>query len=158
MIHADHNFSFEGHPNNTTEAHLQTLYNWGFRRVSYGVQDNDPVVQKAINRMQPLENVKRASDIFRKVGFQSVNYDLIYKLTAFSNFGKYSKNHHRLYCLAPRPVCFLQLRPRAMDQQRPATVHESYSTIRHTLKWHYIRKGLNYFNKINISRLAWIIL
>ena len=80
IIHADHNFSFEGHPNNTTAAHLQTLYNGGFRRVSYGVQDNDPVVQKAINRIQPLENVKRATDIARKVGFQSVNYDLIYGL------------------------------------------------------------------------------
>jgi oxygen-independent coproporphyrinogen III oxidase len=80
IIHADHNFSFEGHPNNTTEAHLRTLYNWGFRRVSYGVQDNDPVVQKAINRIQPLENVKRATDLARKVGFQSVNFDLIYGL------------------------------------------------------------------------------
>jgi oxygen-independent coproporphyrinogen III oxidase len=80
IIHTDHNFSFEGHPNNTTEEHLQTLYNLGFRRVSYGVQDNDPVVQKAINRMQPLENVKRASDLARKIGFQSVNFDLIYGL------------------------------------------------------------------------------
>jgi oxygen-independent coproporphyrinogen-3 oxidase len=80
MIHADSNFSFEGHPNNTTEAHLQTLYRWGFRRVSYGVQDNNPVVQKAINRIQPLENVARASELARKTGFRSVNFDLIYGL------------------------------------------------------------------------------
>jgi oxygen-independent coproporphyrinogen-3 oxidase len=80
IIHTDHNFSFEGHPNNTTEAHLQILYNRGFRRVSYGVQDNDPVVQKAINRLQPLENIKRATELARKVGFESVNFDLIYGL------------------------------------------------------------------------------
>jgi oxygen-independent coproporphyrinogen-3 oxidase len=34
-------FSFEGHPNNTTKEHLQTLYDLGFRRVSFGVQDYD---------------------------------------------------------------------------------------------------------------------
>jgi oxygen-independent coproporphyrinogen III oxidase len=80
IVHADYNFSFEGHPNNTTEAHLNALYNRGFRRVSFGVQDNNPVVQKAINRIQPLENVKRVTDLARKAGFLSVNYDLIYGL------------------------------------------------------------------------------
>ena len=80
LVHADSNFSFEGHPNNTTEAHLKTLYNRGFRRVSFGVQDNNPIVQKAINRMQPLENVKRVTEQARKTGFRSVNFDLIYGL------------------------------------------------------------------------------
>jgi oxygen-independent coproporphyrinogen-3 oxidase len=79
-IHPTADFSFEGHPNNTTREHLQILYNWGFRRVSYGVQDNDPIVQKAINRIQPLENVKRVTDEAREIGYQSVNYDLIYGL------------------------------------------------------------------------------
>ena len=80
IVHADCNFSFEGHPNNTSEEHLSTLYNRGFRRVSFGVQDNNPVVQKAINRIQPLENVKRMTDLARQIGFQSVNFDLIYGL------------------------------------------------------------------------------
>jgi oxygen-independent coproporphyrinogen-3 oxidase len=79
-IHPTANFSFEGHPNNTTREHLQTLYDWGFRRVSFGVQDNDPVVQKAINRIQPIEQVKKVTDIAREIGYQSVNYDLIYGL------------------------------------------------------------------------------
>ena len=55
----DYEFSFEGHPNNTTEAHLQTLYDLGFRRVSFGVQDYNIKVQQAIHRIQPFENVKR---------------------------------------------------------------------------------------------------
>ena len=79
-IHPDHEFSFEGHPNNTTIAHLQCLFNLGFRRVSYGVQDNDPEVQRIINRIQPLANVERATGNARKTGFKSVNYDLIYGL------------------------------------------------------------------------------
>src|SRR5689334_18172389 len=44
IVHQEHQFSIEGHPNNTTREHLQTLYDLGFRRISYGVQDNDPEV------------------------------------------------------------------------------------------------------------------
>lgn len=73
-------FSIEGHPNNTQRAHLSALHALGFRRISYGVQDNDPVVQQAINRIQPVENLKRATDAARELGFTSVNYDLIYGL------------------------------------------------------------------------------
>ncbi len=80
IIHSTPNFSFEGHPNNTTRLQLQTLFDWGFRRVSYGVQDNDPVVQKAVNRIQPIEHVKRVTEIAREIGYNSVNYDLIYGL------------------------------------------------------------------------------
>lgn len=80
IIAADHEFSIEGHPNNTTTAHLQALYDLGFRRISYGVQDNDPEVQRIINRIQPVENVQRATDTARAAGFHSVNFDLIYGL------------------------------------------------------------------------------
>jgi oxygen-independent coproporphyrinogen-3 oxidase len=52
----------------------------GFRRISYGVQDNDPEVQHIINRIQPFENVKNVTEMARTIGFTSVNYDLIYGL------------------------------------------------------------------------------
>lgn len=80
IIHPRHEFSIEGHPNNTTKEHLKVLYNLGFRRISYGVQDNDPEVQRIINRIQPFENVKRATEMARTTGFTSVNFDLIYGL------------------------------------------------------------------------------
>jgi oxygen-independent coproporphyrinogen-3 oxidase len=80
IIHPTHEFSIEGHPNNTTMAHLEALHSLGFRRISYGVQDLDPEVQKIINRIQPLENVQRATDDARAAGFTSVNFDLIYGL------------------------------------------------------------------------------
>lgn len=76
----DAEFSFEGHPNNTTRGHLQTLYNLGFRRVSYGIQDFNLDVQKAIHRIQPFERVKEATDVAREIGYDSVNFDLIYGL------------------------------------------------------------------------------
>jgi oxygen-independent coproporphyrinogen III oxidase len=79
-IHPEHEFSFEGHPNNTTKEHLQKLYDLGFRRVSFGVQDNDPEVQRIINRIQPFENVQRVTEMARAIGYKSVNFDLIYGL------------------------------------------------------------------------------
>lgn len=79
-IAKDHEFSFEGHPNNTTKEHLQSLYNVGFRRVSFGIQDFDPVVQHAINRIQPFEKVAAVTNDAREIGYTSINFDLIYGL------------------------------------------------------------------------------
>jgi oxygen-independent coproporphyrinogen-3 oxidase len=52
----------------------------GFRRVSYGVQDYNETVQKAIHRIQPFENVKRATDLAREIGYTSVGHDIIFGL------------------------------------------------------------------------------
>ncbi|WP_372756733.1 oxygen-independent coproporphyrinogen III oxidase [Mariniflexile sp.] len=76
----NYEFSFEGHPNNTTREHLQALYDVGFRRVSYGVQDYNEVVQKAIHRIQPFENVKRVTEMAREIGYTSVGHDIIFGL------------------------------------------------------------------------------
>ena len=73
-------FSFEGHPNNTTEAHLRTLYRLGFRRVSYGVQDYSIKVQKAINRIKPFEKVQQVTELARQIGYTSVSHDLVFGL------------------------------------------------------------------------------
>ena len=73
-------FSFEGHPNNTTPEHLEILAGLGFNRVSYGVQDYNPTVQKAIHRIQSFENVKMATENARKAGFNSVGHDIIFGL------------------------------------------------------------------------------
>ncbi len=76
----NYEFSFEGHPNNTTREHLQALFDVGFRRVSYGVQDYNETVQKAIHRIQPFENVKRATEMAREIGYTSVGHDIIFGL------------------------------------------------------------------------------
>jgi len=73
-------FSFEAHPNNTTYEHLKALYELGFTRLSLGIQDMDPAVQKIINRVQPVENVERVTREARELGYTSINYDLIYGL------------------------------------------------------------------------------
>ncbi|WP_282159688.1 oxygen-independent coproporphyrinogen III oxidase [Ulvibacterium marinum] len=73
-------FSFEGHPNNTTKEHLQALYDVGFRRVSYGIQDYNLTVQKAIHRIQPFENVKNVTEWAREIGYESIGHDIIFGL------------------------------------------------------------------------------
>lgn len=80
IIPGEKEFSFEGHPNNTTEAHLRILHEKGFRRVSFGIQDFDPNVQKLIKRIQPYENVCKAVEHARAIGYQGINFDLIYGL------------------------------------------------------------------------------
>lgn len=79
-IAPEHEFSFEGHPNNTTYEHLQGLYDLGFRRVSYGVQDYNEIVQKAIHRIQPYENVKQVTEWAREIGYTSISHDLVFGL------------------------------------------------------------------------------
>lgn len=73
-------FSIESDPRVTQPEHLSTLYDLGFRRLSLGIQDFDPVVQKAVNRVQPEEQVAKVTEIARAAGFNSINYDLIYGL------------------------------------------------------------------------------
>lgn len=76
----EHEFSFEGHPNNTTKQHLQTLYDLGFRRVSFGVQDYSPKVQEAIHRIQPFHNVAKVTFWAKEIGYTSIGHDLIFGL------------------------------------------------------------------------------
>lgn len=78
--HSNYEFSFEGHPNNTTEKHLQTLFDVGFTRVSFGVQDYNQIVQKAIHRIQSFDQVKKVTDLARKIGYASVSHDLVFGL------------------------------------------------------------------------------
>jgi len=80
QIHEKAEFSFEAHPANTTVDHLQTLYGLGFRRLSLGIQDFDPKVQFIINRQQTFEQVQAVTQQARRIGYTSINYDLIYGL------------------------------------------------------------------------------
>jgi oxygen-independent coproporphyrinogen-3 oxidase len=72
--------SVEVHPGHTTRDQLIMLRELGFTRISIGVQDFDPEVQRLVNRHQPHEVTKSVTDMARELGFTSVNYDLIYGL------------------------------------------------------------------------------
>ena len=76
----DAEVAIEVDPRVTTTAHLETLVDLGFNRVSLGVQDLDPEVQRLIGRNQTEEQTVALYRDARRLGFESINFDLIYGL------------------------------------------------------------------------------
>ena len=77
---ANAEIGIEVDPRVTTHEHLATLRTLGFNRLSMGIQDFTPEVQKTINRVQPFELTRDLIVEARRLGFDSVNVDLIYGL------------------------------------------------------------------------------
>ena len=76
----DRDYSIEIDPRELEETTLSHLKKIGFNRVSLGVQDFDEKVQKAVNRVQPLEMTRATLEEARRLDFRSINIDLIYGL------------------------------------------------------------------------------
>lgn len=73
-------YSIEVDPRTVDASRLALLHELGFNRLSFGVQDFDPEVQKAVHRIQPAEQVFALVESARSIGFDSINVDLIYGL------------------------------------------------------------------------------
>jgi oxygen-independent coproporphyrinogen-3 oxidase len=73
-------YSVEIDPRTVSRDRLAVLAEQGFNRLSFGVQDFEPAVQKAVHRIQPAEQVFDLVAAARDLGFESVNVDLIYGL------------------------------------------------------------------------------
>ncbi len=73
-------YSVEVDPRTVNAQRLQALADLGFNRLSFGVQDFDPEVQKAVHRIQPASQVFELVAQARRIGFESINADLIYGL------------------------------------------------------------------------------
>jgi oxygen-independent coproporphyrinogen-3 oxidase len=104
-LHPESELSFEAHPNNTTFEHLETLRQLGFTRLSLGIQDFDPTVQEIINRIQPFQLVKQVTEQARELGYQSVNFDLIYGLP-LQNLAGITKTISMVNTLRPDRIAF----------------------------------------------------
>lgn len=104
-VHPSHEFSFEGHPNNTTAEQLKVLYDLGFRRVSFGVQDLDLKVQQAINRIQPFGNLERVVQQSRAIGYESISFDLIYGLP-YQTLASVQNTVRQVITLVPDRIAF----------------------------------------------------
>ncbi|TGL23324.1 oxygen-independent coproporphyrinogen III oxidase [Leptospira bourretii] len=76
----DPQYSIEVDPRRTRISQLKLLQKLGFRRISLGVQDFDPEVQRLVNRIQPFELTENITLEARALGFDSINFDLIYGL------------------------------------------------------------------------------
>jgi oxygen-independent coproporphyrinogen III oxidase len=73
-------FSIEVDPRKVDDATVAMLGELGFNRMSVGIQDFDPAVQKAVNRIQSFDETSQVIETARRSGFKSVSVDLIYGL------------------------------------------------------------------------------
>lgn len=98
-------FSAEADPRVTQPEHLDALASLGFTRLSLGIQDFDPKVQQIVNRVQTEEEVRKVTEYARKVGFTSINYDLIYGLP-FQNLKSIEDTVNVVKRLRPDRIAF----------------------------------------------------
>lgn len=93
-------FAIEIDPRNIDEGRARALAEIGVNRASLGVQDFDPAVQRAVNRVQPLELTARVAGLLRGNGIARLNLDLMYGLP-LQTIGGFVETVERALALAP---------------------------------------------------------
>lgn len=117
-------YSIEVDPRTIDVSRLDTLAELGFNRLSFGVQDFDPSVQKAVHRVQPAEQVFALVEAARARGFASINVDLIYGLPRQSP-ESFDRTLAQVNALRPDRIAlyaYAHLPERFKPQRRIATV------------------------------------
>ncbi len=124
----DAEVSIEVDPRTASPERLRALADMGFNRLSFGIQDFDAAVQKAVHRVQPYEMVRDLVHAARVIGFESINADLIYGLPmqtaesfarTVSQISALRPERIALYAYAHLPVRFKPQR-RIDDHQLPS--------------------------------------
>jgi oxygen-independent coproporphyrinogen-3 oxidase len=117
-------YSIEVDPRTIDASRLDTLAELGFNRLSFGVQDFDPEVQKAVHRVQPAEQVFALVEAARQRGFESINVDLIYGLPQ-QNPESFDRTLAQVVELRPERIAlyaYAHLPERFKPQRRISTV------------------------------------
>jgi oxygen-independent coproporphyrinogen III oxidase len=164
----DAELSIEIDPRTVTDDTMAMLAKLGFNRTSFGVQDFDPAVQQAVNRIQPVEMVEKAVTASRNAGFQSVNADLIYGLPKQS-LSSFDRTLDNLIRLSPDRIALYNYAhlPSRFKAQRQIVASDLPSaeerlqiflmSIRRLLDAGYVYIGLDHFAKpedeLNKARL-----
>ncbi|MDR3387293.1 MAG: oxygen-independent coproporphyrinogen III oxidase [Rudaea sp.] len=100
---ADREFGIELDPRWCGTGYVRMLATLGFNRVSVGIQDFDPAVQRAVNRIQSVEQTRAVLDAARDAGFRSTSVDLIYGLPKQTLDG-FARTLDQVIALAPDRV------------------------------------------------------
>ena len=164
----DAELGIEIDPRTVSDNTLALLAELGFNRTSFGVQDFDPAVQQAVNRIQPYEMVEKAVTASRKAGFESINADLIYGLpkqslasfnTTLDKIIELSPDRIALYNYAHLPSRFKAQR-QIIESDLPSAEERLQiflMSVRRLLDAGYIYIGLDHFSKpddeLNKARL-----
>ena len=154
----DAELAIEIDPRTVNDTMMFMLAGLGFNRTSLGVQDFDPEVQKAVNRIQPVEMVEHAIKASRTANFVSVNFDLIYglpkqNLESFSHtldtVIRLSPDRIALYNYAHLPARFKPQRRINEEELPPAEerLQIFLMSLRRLLDAGYVYIGLDHFAK-----------
>jgi oxygen-independent coproporphyrinogen III oxidase len=122
-------FSIEVDPRSCPREKVRALADIGFNRMSVGVQDFEPAVQKAVNRLQPFEMTQATIEAAREVGFRSINIDLIYGLPRQSR-ASFARTLDKVLVLSPERIALYQYAhlPQRFKPQRRILFSELPST------------------------------
>ncbi len=93
-------YSIEVDPRKVSAEEVARLRALGFNRMSIGVQDLDPTVQQAVNRVQSLEEIATVLEAARAQGFVSVSFDLIYGLP-YQSVASFERTLEAVIALSP---------------------------------------------------------
>jgi oxygen-independent coproporphyrinogen-3 oxidase len=158
---ADAEISIEVNPRSLTKEYLQGLRNLGFNRISFGIQDFNPKVQEAVNRIQPEEMLFQGMEWMREVGFEGVNVDLIYGLP-YQTLETFRETLAKTISLDPDRIAVFNfayvpwLKPLQKKKIDPATLPSPEEklqimemTIETLTKHGYVFIGMDHFAKPN---------
>lgn len=164
----DAELGIEIDPRTVSDDTMSMLAELGFNRTSFGVQDFDPAVQQAVNRVQPYAMVEKAVTASRKAGFESINADLIYGLPKQS-LESFNRTLDRVIELSPERIALYNYAhlPSRFKAQRQiiesdlptaeARLQIFLMSVRRLLDAGYIYIGLDHFSKpgdeLNLARL-----
>ena len=157
-FHDDAEIAVEIDPRGLTEEHLDALQEVGFNRASMGVQDFDPRVQEAVNRVQPEDLTRRVFDGLRARGFESINLDLIYGLP-FQTVDSFKRTLDRIIAFSPdrlavfnyAHVPWLKKHQRIIKTETLPTAREKLEILKTTIETltasGYVYIGMDHFAK-----------
>ncbi|WP_028305052.1 oxygen-independent coproporphyrinogen III oxidase [Oceanospirillum maris] len=151
-------FSIEIDPREATVETMALLRELGFNRVSLGVQDFNPAVQKAVNRIQSEELTQEILDHSRHLGFRSLNIDLIYGLP-LQTVATFSETLETIITMSPDRISVFNYAhlPERFKPQRRINTDEIPTpevkleilehTINRLVKAGYVYIGMDHFAK-----------
>jgi oxygen-independent coproporphyrinogen-3 oxidase len=157
---ADAEISMEINPRYVDKNYIFQLKDLGFNRISFGIQDFNPQVQTAINRIQPEENLFAVMDWIREAGFESVNVDLIYGLP-FQTLQTFQETIHKAIKLDPDRIAVFNfayipwikpIQKKISEQSLPqpsVKLDILQMTIEELTENGYIFIGMDHFSKPN---------
>ncbi len=151
-------YSIEMDPRECTAETVKTLREVGFNRMSMGVQDFDPIVQKAVNRIQSKEVTLKVLNDARSEGFKSMNIDLMYGLphqtvetfdATLDQIIEFSPDRIALFNYAHLPKMFMP--QRRIDESAMPTAQEKLNILEHSINKlidaGYVFIGMDHFAK-----------